>query len=107
MRRSGSCAPAYAQLMLTSVVDARKSLLLLAIAAFVAAGVMGYIALGNERTGKASYKLGRYTPAVQITRESEPEKFRKVANFRWGISFACVGVGVVSFVFYRKLDDCA
>ncbi len=92
--------------MLTSV-DARKGFLLLAIAALIAAGVAGYIAAGNERTGKASYKLGRYTPKVQVSRESDPAKFRKVTNFRWGISVACVGVAVVSFTLYRKLDDCA
>ncbi len=79
----------------------------MAIAALTAAGGVAYIAVCNERTRKASYKLGRHTSAVEVTRESDPVKFRQVTNLRWGISLAGVGVAVVSFTFYRKLDDCA
>ncbi len=89
-----------------SPIEARTGFLVFAIVALIAAGVTAYVATSNERTGKASYSLGRGRSIIHVTRESEPVEFRKVTRFRWGVSLACVGMAVVSFTLYRKLDDC-
>ncbi len=93
--------------MPTSPTDARRGFLVVAIAALIAAGLFAWVAVSNERTGEASYSLGRGHSIIHVTREHNPGEFRKVIHFRWGMSLGCLGLAVVSFTLYRKLDDCA
>src|SRR5512133_2962880 len=93
----------------SSPVDARRGLLLLAVAATIVAGIMTYQAASNEITGEAIYHKptgAKSSVAVHISKESDPSRFRKVTNFRWGMSVICLSVAVVGFTLYRKLDDC-
>ena len=91
-----------------SPLDARRGFLLLAIGAFIVAGLLAYQAASNEITGQAIYhkRTGyRSSKAVLVTRQNDPDKFHKVTNFRWGISILCLSVAAVSFTLFRKLDD--
>ena len=91
------------------MIDARRGFLLMAVVAAIVAGVVAYQAASNEITGQAIYsKLTgpRTSVPVLVTRQSDPSKFREVTNFRWGMSLLCLGVAVVAFRLYRKLDDC-
>ena len=93
----------------SSPIDARRKFLLLAVAATFGGGVTAYQAATNEITGEAIYHKptgAKSSVAVHITRESDPSNFRRVTNFRWGMSVICLSVAVVGFTFYRKLDDC-
>jgi hypothetical protein len=78
-----------------------------AIGSLICGGVFAYHAASNEFTGKATYQPGIRGSSVAVTREDSPSKFREVTNFRWGVSGFCLAVSVVSFIFYRKLDDCS
>jgi len=70
---------------------------------------MAYQAVSNEITGQAIYDQptgAKSSVAMHISRESDPAMFRKVTNFRWGMSLICLGVVAVSFTLFRKLDNC-
>jgi hypothetical protein len=78
-----------------------------AITALICSGVFAYHAASNEITGKATYQPRIRGSFVTVTRHDSPSRFREITNIRWATSALCLGVSVISFIFYRKLDDCS
>jgi hypothetical protein len=67
-----------------------------------------YLAASNEITGAATYHrdfMAKGDKGELVSRESAPAKFRAATNAWWGGGALCLGVTVISFTIYRKLDE--
>jgi hypothetical protein len=92
-----------------SQTAARKALFV-GIGTMIYTGFLAYNAASNEFTGTANYyylrgmdKFSLWSEAV--TRDASPAKFRSATNELWELSGLCLGVSLISFILYRKLDD--
>ena len=95
-----------AALIFSSGASAR--FLITSIASVVCGIALAYAAVSSELTGKTvEYHGGRsgFGVARPVTREDSPEKFRSCANWRWALTIGFLGIGIVSFGFYRRLEN--
>lgn len=81
------------------------SLLIVTIAAVIYSGAFAYFAASSEMTGKAVHyhAHGRVVVGVPVSREDSPAKFREATNYKWASSIVCASIGIVTFIFHRKL----
>ena len=98
---------------LKPLVDAKGACLLVTIIATIFGGIVGYLAASNELSGTAIYQKDPTRPSSSpiplpelVTRQSSPAKFHEATNFLWAVSGFSFLVSVISFAFYRRLDDC-
>ncbi len=87
--------------------SAATRFLIISIAAVVCSGALVYSAVRSEITGKTVeyYPYGRVLVAHPVTRLDSPEKFRQCTNWRWALGVGFLGIGVITFRYYRKLES--
>jgi hypothetical protein len=82
--------------------------LIAAIGTVICSGILAWHAASNEWTGQAIYQDGlgrRGARSEPVTRDASPVKFRQATNLLWGASGFCLGVSIIGFTFYRKVDE--
>jgi hypothetical protein len=96
----------FAMGIILSPTQAGKCLVI-AIGAIICSGILAYYAASNEWTGRAVYHegWGRGARSEPVTRDASPVKFRQATNFLWGVGGLCLGVSIIVFTLYRKVDD--
>ena len=85
--------------------DASTRFLIIAIGAIICSSVLAYHAASNEITGQAVYYRGWRSGQEPVTREECPAKFREATNLKWALSIFCAGIGTITFMFRRRLED--
>jgi hypothetical protein len=88
--------------------SASARLMVISMGMLVCSIAFAYSAVRCEITGKTvEYHGGRwgFAYARPITRQNSPETFRSCTNWRWALSIGFIGGGVVSFRFYRRLEN--
>lgn len=84
----------------------KRSAAIAAVLLAVYGGYGAYTAISWEVTGKGLYSRGKYSEAEVVTREGSAVKFRQATNRVWAMSGVCFVVAIISFTFYRKLNEC-
>ena len=88
--------------------SASARILVTGFGAVVCGIALAYAAVSGELIGETvEYHGGRsgFAVARPITRRESPEKFRSCTNWRWVLMAGFLGIGVVSFRFYRRLES--
>jgi hypothetical protein len=87
--------------------DSSARFLIGTIGAIICGSFFAYQAGANEITGRAVYHhgYGRSSWPEPVTREESPAKFREATNLKWTLSIFCLGIGTVTFLFHRRLED--
>ena len=108
MRWGGALVLVFGIVVIMTQAGSLNRALVLSVFATTCSVALVFSAARSEITGRAVYhhrflsRSGWRTEAV--SRQEKPEMFREATNVRWALSIVCAGVGIGSFVFYRKTE---
>jgi hypothetical protein len=85
--------------------DASVKACLVSLAGLICSIAFAYHALTNEIHGSAIYHRRTRGPGEPVTKANSPKEFRLATNMIWALSVFFMTASMISFLFYRKLEQ--